>query len=58
MAISSVGSPSPVLVAWALTRSMRSAPKPAFWSARRAARTAPAPPGAGCVMWWASAVAP
>ena len=58
MAMSSVGSPSGVLVAWALTRSMRPASRPAFSSARRAARTAPAPPGRGVVMWWPSAVAP
>ena len=57
-AASSAGSPSGVLVAWALTVSMAVGGRPALARARRAARRAPAPPGAGRVTSTASDVAP
>ena len=58
IAWSSALSPSGVEVAWALTWAISVGSMPAFSIARRAARTAPIPPGAGSVMWDASAVAP
>ena len=58
MASDSAASFSGVEVPWALTCPIASGVRPASVSAACMQATAPAPPGAGAVMWWASALRP